>query len=213
VLARRRGDGATAAAIFWQVIDRFPDVPHVLAGAWENLGEQAGEAGDFGAADAYFAHAIELFDDVGDRWQVAIARRNRASFQIHVDRDRAARLIVEAIAAERELGADSDLHVAVLGAAYLLGWAGRMAEAATLRGAVTSAHLATLAFWFSLTGPDGASLESALSTSLSTERERGRRLGIRDAAEAAVSWLLQTYGVAGDSAQLNSQPDNSSQSA
>ena len=141
------------------------------------------------------------------RRQVAIARRNRASFQIHVDRDRAARLIVESIAAERELGADSDLHVAVLGAAFLLAWAGSMTEAATLRGAVSSAHLASLAFWFSLTGPDGGSLESALmSTALSTERERGRRLGIRDAADAATSWLLRAYGLAGDSAQLNSQP-------
>jgi hypothetical protein len=141
---------------------------------------------------------------------VAIARRNRASFQIHVDRDRAARLIVESIAAERELGADSDLHVAVLGAAFLLAWAGSMTEAATLRGAVSSAHLASLAFWFSLTGPDGGSLESALmSTALSTERERGRRLGIRDAADAAMSWLLQAYGLAGDSAQLSSQPSQS----
>jgi predicted ATPase/class 3 adenylate cyclase len=214
ILARLRGDGATAAAIFWEVIDRCQDVPHVLAGAWENLGEQAGVEGDFGAADAHFAHAIELFDGIGDRWQVAIARRNRASFQIHVDRDRAARLMVEAIAAEREVGADSDLHVAALGAAYLLAWAGRMTEAATLRGAVTSAHLATLAFWFSLTGPDGRSLESALlSTALSTQRERGRRLGIRDASDAALSWLPETYGPADDSAQPNSQPDNSPQSA
>ena len=89
-----------------------------------------------------------------------------------------------------------------------------MTEAATLRGAVTSAHLATLAFWFSLTGPDGRSLESALlSTALSTQRERGRRLGIRDASDAALSWLPETYGPADDSAQPNSQPDNSPQSA
>jgi hypothetical protein len=213
VLARLRGDRATAAAILWEVIDRFQDVPHVVAGAWEELGETAGEAGDFGAADAHLAHAIELFDGVGDRWQVAIARRNRASFQIHVDRDRAARLIVEAIGAEREVGADSDLNVAVLGAAYLLAWAGRMTEAATLRGAVSSAQPGLRPFWFSLPGPDGGFLDSALmSTALSTERERGRRLGIRDAAEAAMSWLLQTYGLASDSAQLNSQLDNSSQS-
>jgi hypothetical protein len=195
------------------VIDRFQDVPHVVAGAREELGETAGEAGDFEAADAHFAHAIELFDGLGDRWQVAIARRNRASFQIHVDRDRAARLIVEAIAAEREVGADSDLLVAVLGAAYLLAWAGRMTEAATLRGVVPSVQPGIRAFWFSLAGPGGGSLDSALmSTGLSTQRERGRRLGIRDAADAAVSWLLQAYAITSDSAQLNSHPDNSSQS-
>jgi hypothetical protein len=88
-----------------------------------------------------------------------------------------------------------------------------MTEAATLRGAVPSAQPEIPPFWFSLTGPDGRSLESALmSTALSTQRERGRRLGIRDAADAAISWLLQTYGPAGHSAQLTSQPDKSAQS-
>jgi hypothetical protein len=120
--------------------------------------------------------------------------------------------MVEGIAAEREVGADSHLPIAVLGAAYLLACAGRMTEAATLRGAVPSAQPGIPPFWFSLTGPDGGSLESALlSTALSTQRDRGRRLGIRDASDAALSWLLETYGPAGDSAQPISRPDKSSQ--
>jgi hypothetical protein len=88
-----------------------------------------------------------------------------------------------------------------------------MTEAATLRGVVPSVQPGIRAFWFSLAGPGGGSLDSALtSTALSTQRERGRRLGIRDAADAAVSWLLQAYPIASDSAQLNSHLDNSSQS-
>ena len=73
ILARLRGDLDTAEAICRDVLARFEDVPHVVAAAWGELSHVIDDRDDPALAEQYARQAIELYRDLGDSWQIAMA--------------------------------------------------------------------------------------------------------------------------------------------
>jgi predicted ATPase/class 3 adenylate cyclase len=190
----RRGQIDDAEEIVRDVIARCESVPHVVAAAWYSLAQLAYRRGDFATANDYVCYSIELFGDLGDRWQVAINTEGRARFTLEIAPDIAAHCVIEAIQAFRDLGDDPDLERTLRLAAYVLLRANQPREAATLIGAshrMISTELKALDLW------NREMLESLTSIlqdpSWKVEVERGRRLGLRDAADAATNWLKRAY--------------------
>jgi predicted ATPase len=193
-IAMQRGRMDESEQIVLDVIARFESVPHVVAAAWFSRAQLAFECGDPAAADDYACRAIEIFRDLGDRWQIATDTAGRARFNAEIAPAVAAGCAAEALAAFRDLADYPDLERTVRLAAYLLARAGHLNEAATLAGA--SERLISL-------DPDDwdeahrAMLERLAAimqdAGFSVEIERGRRLGLSDAADAAIAWLPRAY--------------------
>jgi hypothetical protein len=193
-IAFRRGETEEADAMVRDVIARCESVPHVFAAAWQALSQHSYVRGDLATADEYACRAIDLFSDLGDRWQVGINSESRARINLETAPDTAAQCAITALVAFRELNDDPDLERVLRLASHLLMRAGHTSEAATLIGASERRIDHDMQDWNQSHRPLLQDL-SAISRdpAWSVEVERGRRLGIRDAADAAVNWLQRTY--------------------
>jgi len=195
VIARFRGDPEGAEQVLHDVIERAGDIPHVVAGALGELAHLAELRGALDEADRYAAEVIEVYEQLGDRWQLAIATSSRAGYALDVDPPRAAAYTIEAMKLFLEVRDAVDLGHCFPGVAHLLVRAGRREQAATLLAGhddwLTDADVDA---WMRSLRDKFASLKALLDDpALHAERERGRRMSVYEAADAAIAWLAQAY--------------------
>jgi hypothetical protein len=188
MLAARRGDLDTAEETFRDVVYRFEDVRHVTAAAWVELADIAYWRDEIQTADEYISRGIELFRDLGDRWQVAISTSTRAGLLVDASTTDAVSAAIDAIAAFTDLGDYPDLVIVLHTAAYLLLRCERPNYAAVIMGAA-QVYPPDTPRGFRVTRLV-EKLQAGLSDpARAVDLERGRRLGLRDAADAAIEWL------------------------
>jgi predicted ATPase len=193
--ARTRGEFDEAEAIGWQVMARCSDISHVVGAAWNELAQVASDRGEPDKAMDYSSRALLKFRELGDRWQIAMSLYFRAGFALDLSVDASASCTVETLTQLRELGADPDIKAQLPFAAGLLLAAGRREDAATAAGAAGVDTHAKPPRYLPLNLRDMMNAVWALPTEpdLTPSLERGRRLGIRDAADATIEWLNRAY--------------------
>lgn len=142
------GDLDAAARRLEAVVDRGrrAGLPHVVAGAIGELSVVALQRKDHDAALHHVDEALQLYQELRDRWQVGIALERRCWILRSSDPVGAAADIAAAIDAFEELRAEPNLARSVAHAAQLLHDAGRTDDAGTLVAAVrgtTDPHYVT----------------------------------------------------------------------
>ncbi len=192
ILARLRGDVDRAEAICEDVLARCEDVPHVVAAAWGELAHVVDDRDDPVQAEQCARRAIELYRDLGDSWQVAMAVGSWGYYLARLGRlDEAASATLEALVSIRALRADPNLVHALHDAAWLLQQAGEPERCAVLLGAVEPETRAVPVYWRT---SHYLSLEPMLTDPAHAQAiERGRHLTKGEAAEMAQTWLVEQY--------------------
>jgi predicted ATPase/class 3 adenylate cyclase len=191
-LARHRNDLDADEQIQTRVLEICETVPHVAAQAWRELSLVAAERGDLTLANHRITHAVELYRQLGDRWQLGIAIANQADYLLDANPNAAAGHTIEALRILRDLGAGPDLGFVLLTAAELLLQDGRPAKAATILGAVYE-NIEPAIQHRPFRAPTLRGLRF-LRHETGYERELGigQRLGVRGATDAAIGWLAAT---------------------
>ena len=192
IVARLVGDLDAAEAISRDVLARCEDVPHVTAAAWGELGHVVADRGDPALAEQYVRRSIDLYRDLGDSWQIAMAVATHGYYLARLGRlDEAAANAVVALSSLRSLRADPNLVHALHDAAWLLFHAGEPDRAAVLLGAALPDPAALPVYW---RGPHYTVLERLIADpSHAPAIDRGRQLVPGDAAELAKTWLEEHY--------------------
>jgi predicted ATPase len=190
-IARLRADLDTDETIQRQVLELCDNIPHVVAQAWSELSQVAAGRGNLAAAEEHIARAADLYRDLGDRWQLGLAQGGRASYLLDTDPAQAAAYNIQALALLREVGADPEMVYPLLMAAVLLLRASKQEQAATIAGSVSGRIPNDDGTeWYKHARRQLTKLASLLSDpTWAVQVERGRRLGLRGAADAAISWL------------------------
>jgi predicted ATPase len=179
-----------------EVLARCDGVPHVVGAAWGELSHVADERGDTEGAMAYVSRALEIFRDLGDRYQILACVAPRARYAMGVSLDLSAACAIAALQTHREFWAqEAGWAPELVIAAVLLHRAGRLDEAVVVAGAVEEQLFRPpVSRW---PYPVRELLDNLVSLlnqpSSAVPLERGRRLGVRGAVDAAVGWLERAY--------------------
>jgi hypothetical protein len=174
------------------VLDICESVPHVAAQAWSELSAVAAERGDLTFATRYQTRAAELWQELGDRWQVALAAGRQADYLVESEPTRAAKYTIKALTILRDMAAQPNLVYSLETAAGLFVRSGQPARAATILGAIHDAVARDDTEWDRYRRPMLGLLRSLLSdAAYSREVRRGQRLGIRGATDTAINWLAE----------------------
>jgi tetratricopeptide (TPR) repeat protein len=191
-LARRVRDLDSDERIQLEVLERCETIPHVAAAAWSELAVISYVRGEAEVAIRHVERALDIYRELGDRWQIAI-HLSRRSAMSGEDLDAGAAYAIAALKLHRELAADPDLPRTLRNAAFLLLKARRPIEAATIVGAMPEEVVLTE---YPI-GPrlrSSAPLRELLSdASLAVQLRRGARIGLRDVSDAAIEWLERAY--------------------
>jgi tetratricopeptide (TPR) repeat protein len=190
-LARLRGDLDQDEAIQHSVLERCEAIPHVVGQAFAELSFVANERGDWVAADELIGRAVEVYRDLGDRWQLGLMTGTRASHLIEADPERAVAYNIESLTLLREMDADPNVVYGLETAAALLLEAGRTREAATVLGSIKGDVAGRdIDGWDRHRQTVLAKLSALIDDpTWAVEIDRGRRGGVRGATEAAIHWL------------------------
>jgi predicted ATPase len=197
VLARRHGDLERAEAILHDVARRARQagVPHVLGGSLSELAEVKLEAGDLDRAELLTSEAIELFETLGDRFQIASNYYVRAAINLDRDTSRSVADVLSALELAEVLHSEPSAFSCFALIALVVLAQGETERAATLAGAGRiDVDTIDERLW---RGPFTA-YQDELRAVLSEPRlagavEMGRRLGLRPAIQLAREWVLEAY--------------------
>ncbi len=193
-IARKRGDLDRCEAMQHEVLARCERIPQVVGAAYGGLSQVAGLRGEVELAMAYNALALDIYRDLDDRWQVALVLEFRGWLTVGVSLDASAACVLGALRGFQEIGSDPDTRQILICAAGLLQQAGRSEEAAVLAGGVQDLVAQDMGHWPKPARTMVVSLRTMVAQpAAAIPLERGRRLGVRNAADAAIEWLERAY--------------------
>jgi predicted ATPase len=163
-------------------------VTHVIAAAMAERSELKAWAGDADAAIELCTQCVELFREVGDRWQLGMALHRRAGLRLHARQDvpGAAGDLLEALDLAESLRAWLDVATVVVTSADAL----RRVEQPELAAELLGATLARLDVteerrWYDRSGGVGALRSLVDDPAQRASVERGQAMDLRTAAGLA----------------------------
>jgi tetratricopeptide (TPR) repeat protein len=193
--ARLRGEIDDSEIFQLDVLARCEDIPQVMAAVWDTLGQSADRRRDLESAMDYSGRSLEIFRELGDRWQIALVLARRAGYAASMSLDMSAACWIASLEGFQAMGSDPDTTFGLVGAAALLLRAGKTDEAAVLAGGVDRSHVGRYVNFWPLDFRELVDEVWALcdDPTAAVPLERGGRLGLRDLADAAIEWLRRAY--------------------
>lgn len=191
--ARVSGEIAQAEALQLSVLDlgEAHGIPHIVGGALHELAKIA-QTRDRGEAAAFIERALEIFRELGDRWEVTACLRELARIVLGNDPPRAAAALDEAISIGESLAAESGLADTLWLAAVILIRAGRTSEAATVAAPAVDVLRLGTANPAIIDDRDGL-LRLVAEPDHASAVAEGRRLGLIRGSSQAQAWLQDVY--------------------
>jgi predicted ATPase len=195
LLSRQRGDIAASDAAMSEILARAEGVPHVMGAALQEMANNAEYRGDLAGAAEHIRDAVELFHDLGDRWQEAMSEHFRSQILLGLDDDEAAAAAISAIRLFADAEWDFYVAHALVVAVGLLLRRGRDEEAATLAGAGLTATDEIFQRWWRprLHHVVAEVRVIADDPAWASAVARGRRIRPVEWAESAITWLERAY--------------------